>query len=86
MYTEASLCGARMNHPHGRAKPNTLAAFYPPDVVQLTAAGLKAERDRAVCCEELSEEAGLFAAPGWGDVAWRRLDTDTLQKAERDGL
>lgn len=59
MYTEASLCEARMNHPHGRAKPNTLAAFYPPDVVQLTAAGLKAERHRAVCCEELSEEPGL---------------------------
>lgn len=46
MYTEAGLCDARMNHPHGRAEPNTLAAFYPPDVVQLTAAGLKAERDR----------------------------------------
>lgn len=59
MYTEASLCRAEMNHPHGRAKPNTLAAFYPPDVVQRAVAGLKAKQDGAVCCDELSEEPRL---------------------------
>lgn len=62
MYTEACLCKARMNHP--RVRVNRLQAKHSgsllsPDVVQLTAAGLKAERDRAVCCEELSEEASL---------------------------
>lgn len=66
MYTEAGRCEARMNHPHGQAKPNTVAAFYPPDVVQLSVAGLKAEQDRAVCCEELSEELGVRGPWMWG--------------------
>lgn len=62
MYTEPGLCIARMNHPHGRV--NRLQAKHSgsllsPDVVQLTAVRLKAARDRAVCCEELSEEASL---------------------------
>ena len=51
-----------MNHP--RVRVNRLQAKHSgsllsPDVVQLTAVGLKAERHRAVCCEELSEEASL---------------------------
>lgn len=53
MYTEASLCEARMNHP--RVRVNRLQAKHSgsllsADVVQLTAARLKAEPDRAVCC------------------------------------
>lgn len=83
MYTGASLCEARMNHPHGQAKPNTLAALYPPDLLRLTVAGLRAEEDRAVCCEELSEEPGILQLL---DVARRWLGTDTLQRAERAGL
>lgn len=29
-YTEASLCGAQMNHPHGRAEPNTSGGALSP--------------------------------------------------------
>lgn len=62
MYTEAHVCEARMNHPHvcvNRLQAKHSGSLLSPDVVQLTAAGLKAERDRAVCCEELSEETSL---------------------------
>ncbi|KAK5867105.1 hypothetical protein PBY51_011624 [Eleginops maclovinus] len=51
-----------MNHPHvrvNRLQAKHSGSLLSPDVVQLTAAELKAERDRAVCCEELSEEASL---------------------------
>lgn len=63
-----------MNHPHGRAKPNTLAAFYPPDVVQRAVAGLRAEQDGAGCCEELSQEPRLWMR-GCGTAMARRRHT-----------
>lgn len=58
-------------------------------MVQLAAAAavaapLKAERDRAMCCEELSYEARSFSAAGpgamWHDVP---LAIDKLQRAPR---
>lgn len=60
-----------------------LAALYPPELVRLAVAGLKAEQDRAECCEGLSEEPGVLRLL---DVARRWLGTDTLQRAERAGL
>lgn len=67
MYTEACLCRARMNHPCvrvNRLQAKHSGSLLSPDVVQLTAAGLKAERDRAVCCEELSGGQSFMALDG----------------------
>lgn len=46
--------------------------FNPPDVLRFTAARLKADQDRAECCEELSEEASPSAV--LDDEMWRGVE------------